>query len=175
MDFTSATAQQEPHPSVVSLAEAESALRAGDYARAAELAARCEASEAAQAIRVQALANVDAASAELACAAALKSYGLSAQLHYLQAVLLLELDREQDAVSAAQRAIYLQSELAIAHFLLGSILRRMDDRAGACRAFRSVRDLCYSRPAEEVVMFSDGEQSGSLARAAEQQLRSLEQ
>jgi chemotaxis protein methyltransferase CheR len=162
-------------PPVVSLADAEAAMRAGDYARAAELAARCEPSEAASAIHVQALANVNPSEAEAACAAALKRFGLSAQLYYLRAVLLLELDREQDAVAAAQRAVYLQPSLVIAHFLLGSIFRRLDDRSAACRAFRSVRDLCLSRPAEEPVQFSDGEHAGSLARAAEQQLRSLEQ
>ena len=162
-----------PAPVTETLATAQLALNAGDYARAAEIAARLPATADAAAIRVQALANSDLRQAEQVCADAAKRHPLSAHLQYLQAVLLLDLNREQEAVQAVRRAAYLDNSLAIAHFTLGSILRRLGDVEGARRSFRNARDLCAARPPEEVVCYSDGEQSGTLSRAAQLQLESL--
>ena len=70
-------------------------------------------------------------------------------------------------------SIALMLPMAIAHFTLGSVLRRLGDVEGARRSFRNVRDLCVARPAEEIVRFSDGEHAGTLARAAQLQLEGL--
>ncbi len=162
-----------PVPVIETISTAQRALEAGDYRLAAEIAARLPDTADSMAIRVQALANSDLPQAEQVCDAATKRHLLSAHLQYLHAVLLLDLNREQEAVQAARRAVYLDNSLAIAHFTLGSVLRRLGDLEGARRSFRNVRDLCVARPADEVIRFSDGEHAGTLARAAQLQLESL--
>jgi chemotaxis protein methyltransferase CheR len=148
-------------------------LAEGRYERAAErtrgrvdLAAACG-------VHVRALANLDLERAEAACAEAVRRHPLSGELHHLRAVLLMSLGRDDEAAQAARRALYVDRSLAIAHFTLGSILRRKGDPAGAWRAFRNARDLCAARPADEPVPLSDGELAGRLADEARIQMVQL--
>jgi chemotaxis protein methyltransferase CheR len=87
---------------------------------------------------------------------------------------LLGLGREGEAARAARRLIYLDRSLALAHFLLGSILQRHGNRKGAWRAYRNAHDLCAARPEDEIVPLSDGEPAGRLAEAARVQMQRLE-
>lgn len=123
--------------------------------------------------RVQSLANVEPAEAERACAAAIATQPLAAELHHLHAVLLLELGRDEEAVAAARRVVYLDRSLAVGHFTLGTVLRRRGDLAGARRAYRNAHDLCAARPADEAVPLADGECAGRFAEAAAAQLAML--
>jgi chemotaxis protein methyltransferase CheR len=107
------------------------------------------------------------AEAERVCTEATARYPLSAELHYLRSVLLLNLGRERESAGAARRALFLDRSLAIAQFTLGLTLRRLGDRVGARRGYRNARDLCAARPADEVVPLSDGITSDRLAHAAE--------
>ncbi|HEV3261614.1 MAG TPA: protein-glutamate O-methyltransferase CheR [Gemmataceae bacterium] len=156
------------------LAEAREALRQGAYGRAIELTRDRTAEAGAAALHVRALANLDAPAAERVCGQATARYPLSAELHYLRAVLLLDLGRDEEAAAAARRVLYLDRSLAIAHFTLGSILWHHGDAAGACRAYRNARELCTSRPADEAVPLADGESAGRLAEAAAAQVAILE-
>jgi len=106
--------------------------------------------------------------------AALRRHPLDAPLHYLQATLLLALDREGEAEHEAQRALYLEPSLAVAHFLLGTILRKRGARRGALRAFRNVRDLCSTRSSDEEVPAGAGERVGALHSAASAEMERLE-
>jgi chemotaxis protein methyltransferase CheR len=157
-----------------SLAEAREAFARGDYARAAEMAARFPSDLSAVALHVQALANIETDRAERACAEAVARHPLAAELHHLHAVLLLELGRGEEAARAARRVIYLDRTLALGHFTLGSVLWRRGDRAAARRAYRNARDLCAARPAAEVVPLSEGVPAGQLAEAAAAQLAILD-
>ena len=74
----------------------------------------------------------------------------------------------------AQRALYLDPSLAVAHFLLGTILRKRGARPGALRAFRNVRDLCAARPSDEEVPAGAGERTGALHSAASAEMERLE-
>src|SRR5262249_16602021 len=148
------------------LASARCAFAEGAYTRAAALTCGLTADVAANALHVRALANLNPAQAELACAAATARHELSAALPYLHAVLLLGRGRDEDAVRAVRRVLYLDRSLAIAHFTLGSLLRRRGDLAGARRAYRNAHALCAARPTDEVVPLSDGEHAGRLAEAA---------
>jgi chemotaxis protein methyltransferase CheR len=112
--------------------------------------------------------------AERIAQAALRRHPLDAQLHYLQAALLLALDRDEEAEHGAQRAIYLDPSLAVAHFLLGTILRKRRAHPGALRAFRNVRDLCAARPSDEEVTAGAGERAGALHSAASAEMERLE-
>jgi chemotaxis protein methyltransferase CheR len=106
--------------------------------------------------------------------AALRRHPLDAHLHYLRATLLIALDRDEEAEEEVLRALYLDRSLVIAHFLLGTILRKRGARAEALRAFRNVRDLCAARPADEEVAAGAGERTGALRAAASVEMEQLE-
>ena len=126
-------------------------------------------------LRVTAHANAKGAlGAERIAHAALRRHPLDAHLHYLRATLLLALDRDDEAEHEAGRALYLDPSLAVAHFLLGTILRRRGARPGALRCFRNVRDLCAARPADEEVPAGAGERAGALHSAAVAEMERLE-
>ncbi len=125
--------------------------------------------------RVMTLANADGAeAAEWIARGELRHHALSAPLHYLHAALLLSLERDEEAERAAQRALYLDRSLAVAHFLLGTILRRRGARPAALRSFRNTRDLCAARPADEEVPAGTGERMGALRAAATMEIEQLE-
>jgi chemotaxis protein methyltransferase CheR len=111
---------------------------------------------------------------EVMAQAALRRHPLDAPLHYMRAMLLLALDRDAEAEREAQRALYLDPSLAVAHFLLGTILRKRGARPGALRSFRNVRDLCAARPADEEVPAGAGERIGHLHSAAAAEMERLE-
>jgi chemotaxis protein methyltransferase CheR len=111
--------------------------------------------------------------AEAMAQAALRERPLDARLHYLRAALLVDLDRDDEAELAAQRAVYLDRSLAVAHFLLGTILRKRGAGLGALRSFRNVRDLCAGRPAQEELPAGDGERTGALYVAAAAEMERL--
>jgi chemotaxis protein methyltransferase CheR len=155
-------------------AQARAAFAQGDYARAANLTETPTADLPLAILHVRALANLEMARAERACADAAAIHPLATELHYLHAVLLLELGRDEEAARAARRVVYLDPTLALGHFTLGSILMRCGDRARARRSYRNARDLCATRPADETVPLSDGMPAGRLAEAASAQLAVLD-
>jgi chemotaxis protein methyltransferase CheR len=156
------------------LAGARRALDDGNYSRAAELTRDLTPDATGAALHVRALANLEPDRAERACAEAVARHALSAELHYLHAALLLELGRDEEAVRAVRRVIYLDRSLAVGHFTLGALLRGRGDRAGARRAYRNARDLCAARPPDEAVPLGDGEPAGRLAEAAAAELALLD-
>jgi chemotaxis protein methyltransferase CheR len=112
--------------------------------------------------------------AERIAQAALRRHPLDAPLHYLRATLLLALDRGEEAEHEARRALYLDPSLAVAHFLLGTILRKGGARPCALRAFRNARDVCAARPSDEEVPAGAGERFGALYSAASAEMERLE-
>ena len=108
--------------------------------------------------------------AEAECRAALSRHPLSADLHYLQALMLLDLGQAEAATSALRRAIYLDSSLAIAHFTLGSVLVSLRDHAGAERAFRNAEQCARARPSDEPVPLASDINAQGLASAAAREL-----
>jgi len=156
------------------LVAARVALSEGDYASAAEQTRPYADDAGASALHIRAMANLDASIAERACVESLARHPLSCELHYLWAVLLLGLGRDDEAARAAQRVLYLDRSLAIAHFLLGAIQSRRGDQKGAWRSFRNARDLCETRPADETVPLSDDEPAGRLVESARAQMSRLD-
>ena len=155
------------------LAAARDDLARGRYSQAAERARPREDDPEACALLVRALANLDPVCAAKACAGSVSRHPLSEELHYLHAVLLVGLGLDDEAAEEARRVLYLDRSLAVAHFLLGSVLLRLDDRAGAWRAYRNTRDLCASLPADAVLPLSDGEPAGRLFELARLELERL--
>jgi chemotaxis protein methyltransferase CheR len=127
-------------------------------------------------VRVTAHANAKGAfEAERIAQAALRRHPLDAHLHYLRATLLLALDRAEEAEEEAGRALYLDPSLAVAHFLLGTILRRQGARQDALRSFRNVREVCGARPADEELPAGAGERTAALDAAAAAEMARLEE
>ena len=162
------------HERDAGLASARDAFARGDYAAAATLTAGLERDAEAAALHVRALANVSPERAVPAAEAAARRHGLSAELQYLLAAILSEVDRVRDALEAIRRVIYLDPSLAIAHFSMGTMLQRLGDLEAARRAFRNARDLCATLEPETVLSMSDGERAGRLAEIAEAHLAVLD-
>ena len=62
---------------------------------------------------------------------------LRSELHYLLGVALVDLGRDEEALPALRRAVYLSPESGLAHFLLAGALQRTGDAAAAAREFRA--------------------------------------
>jgi chemotaxis protein methyltransferase CheR len=116
--------------------------------------------------QVRGLANDSVEQAEVVCRQAGEHFPLNPELHYLHAVLLLSMGKDDAAEAALRRVLYLDRSLAVAHFTLGSLLWRRGDHLGAERAYRRAHDLCVARPADEIVPLSEGEHADRLATAA---------
>jgi chemotaxis protein methyltransferase CheR len=156
------------------LTKAREAAARGDHAQVVSLTRRLTADPAAISLHVQALANGgETIDAERVAAAAATRHPLVQELHFIHAMLLIGLDRNEEAARALQRSLYLNRSLAEAHLALGSILRRLGDIAGARRAYQTGHDLAAARPPDEPVPLADGETAGRLAAAAKAQLALL--
>lgn len=165
-------AEQPALGSVVELAR--QALADGQYDRAAALTADVTNQEEGACLHVKSLANVDTDLAQRACQSILARHPLSAELHYLHAVLLMEQRCDQQALTMIKRVLFLDRTHAIAHLTLGTLLRRCGDLAGAYRALRNARDLCRSEDAARRMPLTEDETFGSVHRAAISQLAALE-
>ncbi|KFA89318.1 CheR family methyltransferase [Archangium violaceum] len=165
-----------PRPTALPALEgARRALEAGDWREAVRLAGALPEDAEAEAVAVRALANLEPLAAVRLCAEATQRHPLAAELRYLEALLLLGLGRLPESERAARQALYLEPSLAVAHLMLGHILRRQGDTAGARRSFHTAESLCASLPPETLVPLGDGERAGHLAEVARAERTRLEQ
>lgn len=152
---------------------AQLAYEAGDYRRAAELAAADAEDSRGCELRVRALANIDPSAAEQACAAALARHRLSVPLHYLHAVLLVGQGRDDESLDQLNQVTYLDRSQPLAHYTRGSILQRRGDLRGAMRAYRNAQRLCEALAPDACVPLSDGERADRLRDAVAQRIAAL--
>jgi len=125
-------------------------------------------------LRVRALANLDTEQAADFCSEATTKHQVSAELHYLHAILLTELALYSEAATAARSAVFLDQNLIVGHLALGSALERLGKTAGARRSFRNARRLSENWPENQPVPCSDGESASRLAESAARHLALLE-
>lgn len=145
-------------------ARARAAYLARDYAAAAIASGD---DPELRVLQVRALANVGAlAEAGRACAAALDTFPTHAELAYLHALLLAEAGRLVEALAAVRGALFLDRRLVVAHMLLGTLLARLEDAAGARRAFENADRLLAGLPPDAPVPASDGEPVRRIREAA---------
>ncbi|MFL5351044.1 CheR family methyltransferase [Archangium sp.] len=161
-------------PEAEGLEGARRALALGDWREAALRAGALAADPGAVAVAVRALANLDPRAAVRACAEAARRHPLAVELRYLEAVLLLGLGRLPEAERATRQALYLEPSLAVAHLMMGHLLRRQGDTEGALRAFRLAETLCATLPPETPVLLADGERAGRLVAVARDERTRLE-
>lgn len=157
------------------LADARLAFARAEYGRVLEATRGLEGDPDACALSVQARANLEGSDeAEKEAARAVERHPLSPELHFLHGIVLMTLGQDEASARSLRRAIYLEGSLAVAHFALGSVLRRLGEVAGARRAYRNARDVAAARPGGEILPLTGAEEAGRLVEAAESQLQSLE-
>jgi chemotaxis protein methyltransferase CheR len=153
--------------------QAQAAFDSGDYDRVIRLTCRLD-DDASLALRVRAIAGRHGpGSAAAVLARAIERCPMSPSLHLLRARLLIDLARDDEAIDALRRVLYLDRSVAIASFLLAAVLRRQGRMDAARRAYRNARDLARARPAGEPLPLSDGELAGSVAALADAELSRL--
>jgi chemotaxis protein methyltransferase CheR len=97
------------------------------------------------------------------CEQAIGADKLSADYRYLQATILGELDREDDAVKALNSTLYLDPRFVLAHFLYGNIARRRSRATEAESHFRTTLSLLEELSPDDVLPESEGMTAGKLA------------
>jgi len=104
------------------LADARHALRAGEYQRAADLAA-----------------------------AAVTGDVLLADAYSVRGLALSNLGRDEDALAELRKAVYVDPRAGFAQFLLAGTLARLGDSAGAARAYRAAAETLGTSADDNVV------------------------
>ncbi|MFN2537262.1 MAG: CheR family methyltransferase [Mycobacteriales bacterium] len=119
--------------------QARSALAAGLYAEAAQLAAD---------------ASVQAP--------------LRAEAFYLRGLALVDLGRDEDALVELRKAVYLEPERGFAHFLLAGIMDRLGQPVLAARAYGAAADTLGLQPADATAEELGGRSVQELAQLCRQ-------
>jgi chemotaxis protein methyltransferase CheR len=154
---------------------AQQAFAAGDYERVRVLLHDAE-DEASVILYLEALANRGESEEALRHAQTMtRALPLSTRLQFMQAILLIDSGRLEDAARALRRVLYLDASSVIAHFVLGAVLRRQNKPDAASRAYRNARDLARALPYEETLDLGEGVRAGSLADLAEEALALLKE
>ena len=153
------------------LEQALAAYQAGDWARTVDLLAPFGDHEAATMWTVRALTNLDPDAADAASAAAVQRHPLSADLHYLRAMLQWQRG-EAEAAGSFRKVLFLDPSHASAHLGLGAWLAHTGDRAGAVRALRAAARVCRAW-GDQAVPLQDGLTGHQLADAATARMDSL--
>jgi tetratricopeptide (TPR) repeat protein len=104
---------------------------------------------------------------------ALKDDPMCAELHFVDAVLRVELGRLEEALASCQRALYLEREQPFFRFYLAWIQQRLGwiDRAEA--GFRRTVALCGALSPDASVAHSEGMTAATLEQAARFHLAQL--
>lgn len=108
--------------------------------------------------------------ARRAAAQAVLTHPLSAELHYLSAVVDLAAGRLDDAAAAAARAVYLRPDLPAPHVLLGQVEHARGATARARRSFRNGVRLLAAVPDDAEVELTGDLPAAHLAAVAEHYL-----
>jgi chemotaxis protein methyltransferase CheR len=88
---------------------------------------------------------------------------LRADAHYLQGLALTNLGRDAEALVALRKAVYLDPQQGFAHFLLAGALQRSGESRAAARSYRAASALLGRRPADSVAEELGGRSVAELA------------
>ena len=138
-------------------------LRETGYAEAFECTALQDGQEAPPSIvsSIRALADQGKLEEALAaCEEAIAADKLDPELHYLRAIILQEQNREAEATISFKAALYLDPNLARAHFALGNLLLRRGNRRAAKKCFENVLAILSVCRREEILPESEGLTAG---------------
>jgi chemotaxis protein methyltransferase CheR len=105
------------------------------------------------------------------CKEAVASDKLDSGLRYLEASILLELNREEEAIQALDQALYLDPDFILAHFTRGNLAARRGDPGTERRSFENALSLLARREDKEVLPESEGLTAGRLREIIRAALR----
>lgn len=91
---------------------------------------------------------------------------LSAESQLAHGLALMSLGRYDAAAQAVRRALYLDSDFAVAHVVLGVILWRCGDLGGARREYRTAEELAAALPPGATPTGGEGLTAAEIAAAA---------
>ncbi|HVE74780.1 MAG TPA: CheR family methyltransferase [Mycobacteriales bacterium] len=74
---------------------------------------------------------------------------LAPDAHYIRGVALANSGADQEALVALRKAVYLDPDSGLAHFLLAGVLARLGDRPAATREYRAAATTLGRRPTDE--------------------------
>lgn len=171
-----------PHPVAAPVLEApiarESMVRQAEKSafelRAGEPPPPADALETrrASASSVRALADRGKLSDALAlCEKAIVDDSLGAGLRYLEATILLELGREEEAVASLRGTLYLDPDHVPAHFTMGVLAMRRGDLVSGRRCLENALALLEARGDEDIVSESEGLTAGGLREIIREAMR----
>ncbi|UFS69416.1 chemotaxis protein CheR [Geomonas sp. RF6] len=148
------------HAAEDSLAAAGDAFRAGRYGEAAaalqELLQDGRRDAHGYSLIVRSFANQGALDQALHwCERAITVHKLTAEFHYLRAVILQEKDEMQEARLSLQRALYLDPNLVLAHFALGKIAMG-EGKGKAAKHFHNALALLKGMAPDDTLPESEG-------------------
>ncbi len=95
------------------------------------------------------------ADAEAWCRRAIAADKLNSRYHYLLATVFEAQHDDAAAIAALKKTLFLNHNFALAHFTLGSILRRRGKFAAAHRHFRTLKEILATLSAETILIGSD--------------------
>lgn len=96
------------------------------------------------------------------CEAAIQKDKLNSALHYLQATILQETELFMEAEAALKRAIYIDQDFAVAHFLLGHLLQRRGRNREAGKHLEKAGSLLKAYAPNDIPPESEGISAGRL-------------
>lgn len=125
------------------------------------------------------------------CDQAIAENKMAARYYYLRASILLEKTaasdeiekstaetergREREAETALRRALYLEPDFALAHFVLGNLERRRGQAAGARRSWQNALQALQDLPPESLLNEGDELTAGHAAALIERALSTLKE
>ena len=115
------------------------------------------------ALAVRTLANQGKLGEALAaCEGAISADKLDPGLYYLCATILQEQNREDEAMAALKRALYLDPNFVLAHFALGNLVQRQGNAAAAKKHFKNVLALLSAYGPQDSLPEAEGLTAGRL-------------
>jgi chemotaxis protein methyltransferase CheR len=93
--------------------------------------------------------------------------------HFYQALVLEQMGQLREADVALNRVIYIDRSFVLAHYHRGLLLQKIEDPAGAARAFRNVLDLLAALEPDTMLAEGDGISASALRELAQMQLEVL--
>lgn len=85
--------------------------------------------------------------------------------HYLHAVLLIELQRREEAADSLRHALYLKPDYVLAHYLLGRLMLGEKSPADSRRHLRNAKNILAEMPPDEEIAETGGMTAGSMLAA----------
>jgi chemotaxis protein methyltransferase CheR len=112
---------------------------------------------------VLALANQgELIKAYAACEQAIATDKLNPGLNYLSAIILQEMNREDEATAALKRTLYLDPNFVLAHFALGTLAQRLGKKDSARKNFKNALTILSSYDPDDILPEADGLTAGRL-------------